>query len=250
MQLAEEVRLGADPFVLDLRQLVVSRCDRLDHLARGEERMRRARRRLQLVRRHARARDLDLDRGLAHVRGDERVAGELADDGVVGAEAPLPQQPRQVLAAAEGRFVQSDRDDRELARERPTFSDHGRRLGCAGERALHVGRAASVDGVAVEPRRPVRDRHRVEVAVQDDRRPRPVAAQPGDDDRGGGKDLVENLHLHTELFEPARVEPRHVGRVARRALALDELQRQAAQPISVDAHTEIMTFPRAWPSPR
>ena len=47
----------------------------------------------------------------------------------------------------------------------------------------------------------MRDRHRVEVAVEDDARARLAAAQPADHDRRGRKDLVEHLHLHPDLRE-------------------------------------------------
>ena len=91
----------------------------------------------------------------------------------------------------------------------------------------------------------MRDRHGVEVAVQDDGRAGLAAAQPSDDDRRRRKALVEQLDLHPELLEPPPVEPRDLGRVAGRALDLDELQGQVAQAVGVDAHMVIMTFPRA-----
>ena len=77
MHLAEEVRLGADPRVLERGELVAARGDGLDHPRRRDERMRRAGRRLQLVRRHPGPRDRDLDGRLAHVR-DARSRGPTA----------------------------------------------------------------------------------------------------------------------------------------------------------------------------
>ena len=94
------------------------------------------------------------------------------------------------------------------------------------------------------------DRHGVEVAVEDDRRPGLAAAEPADDDRRRREPIVQQLDLHPSLLEPPAVEPRDLGGVAGRALDLDELQGQVAQAVGVDAHTVIMTFPRACPSPR
>ncbi len=45
-------------------------------------------------------------------------AAELADHAEVGREAVLAEEVRQVLAAPEGRLVQPDGDDHELAGER------------------------------------------------------------------------------------------------------------------------------------
>ncbi len=245
MHLAEEVRLGADPLVLDRRQLLGARADRLDHPGGDDDRIGRAGRRLQLVRDHPLPPDRDRERRAARVRDRERRAAELADDSEVGREAVLAEQVREVLAAATGRLVHPDRDDHELARERPPLRNDPRRLGRARERALHVRRAAPVDRRAVDARRLVRDRHRVEVAVEDDGRPRLAAAQPADHDRRRREPLVEQLDLQPELLEPPRVEPRHLGGVAGRAFDLDELQGQVAQAVRVDAHMVIMTFPRA-----
>ena len=179
------------------------------------------------------------------MRDRKRRAAELADDAEVGREAVLAEQVRQILAAPARRLVQADRDDHELARERPSLRGHPRRLGRTRERALHVRGAAPVDRVAVDARRLVRDRHRVEVAVEDD-------VGPGSPPRSrpttigvAGNSLVEQLDLQPDLLEPPRVEPRDVGGVARRALDLDELQGQVAQAVGVDAHMVIMTFPRA-----
>ena len=91
----------------------------------------------------------------------------------------------------------------------------------------------------------MRDRHRVEVAVEDDGRAGLAAAQPPDHDRRRREALVEQLDLQPELLEPPRVEPRDLGGVAGRALDLDELQGQVAQAVGVDGHMVIMTFPRA-----
>ena len=250
MHLAEEVRLRPDPLVLDRGQLLGARADRLDHPGGDEVRVGRAGRRLQLVRDHALAADRDLEGRAARVRDRERRAAELADDAEVGREAVLAEEVREVLAAAARRLVHPDRDDHELARERPSLGQHPRRLGRAGERALHVRRAAAVDRLAVDPRRLVRDRHRVEVAVEDDGRPGLAAAKPPDHDRRRREALVEQLDLHPELLEPPPVEPRDLGRVAGRALDLDELQGQVAQAVRVDAQTVMTTFPRACPSPR
>ena len=91
----------------------------------------------------------------------------------------------------------------------------------------------------------MRDRHRVEVAVQDDGRPGLAAAQPPDDDRRRREALVEQLDLHPVLLEPPPVEPRDLGRVARRALDLDELQGQVAEPIGVDVLGHVF-LPQVW----
>jgi len=74
VQLAEEVRLRSHPRVFGLGELGVSRLDSGDHFARGHQRVRRSRRRLQLMRRHARPRYLDRHGRRAHVRRAERVA--------------------------------------------------------------------------------------------------------------------------------------------------------------------------------
>src|SRR5579883_918705 len=97
VDLAEEVRLGADPRVLDRGELVSPPADRLDHPGCGMERMRRPRRYLQLVGRHPRPRDRDLGRRLAHVRDhDGARRRQLAHDRVVGPEA-LRQETGEVF---------------------------------------------------------------------------------------------------------------------------------------------------------
>ena len=184
------------------------------------------------------------------MRDRQRRAAELADHSQVGREAVLAEEVREVFAAPARRLVHPDRDDHELARERPSLRNDPRRLGGTRERTLHVRRATPVDRRAVDARRLVRDRHRVEMAVEDDRRARLAAAQPADHDRRRREALVEHLHIHAELLEPPSVEARDLGGIARRALDLDELQGQVAEAVGVDTHMEIMTFPRAWPSPR
>ena len=201
-----------------------------------EVRVRRAGGRLQLVGDHPLAADRDLERRAADVGDRQGRATELADDGVVRREAAVGQKPVQVLAAPERRLVQTGRDDHELAGERPPFGNEPRRLGSAGERPLHVRRAAPVDDVAFDARRLVRDRHRVEVAVEDDGGAGLAAAEPGDHDRRRGEALVEQLDVQPVLLEAPAVEARHLGGVAGRALDRDQLQGQVAQAISVDAH--------------
>ncbi len=234
VHLAEEVRLGADQGVLDRRQLGVSGGDRADHLAGGDDRVRRAGGGLQLVRGRAGTGDRDLHRRAAEVGRDEGVAAELADDHGVGREPVLLEQPREVLAPPARRLVQPRREDDELARERPRRLHDARRLGRAGEGALHVGAAATVDQAVLHAGRCVRDRHRVEVAVENDARPRLAAAQPADHDRGGREDLVEHLHVHPDLLEALRVAAGDLGRVAGRALDRDELEGEVAKAVGVD----------------
>ena len=190
--------------------------------------MRRPGRGLQLVRDEAGAGDRDLDRRLAHVRRQEGVAAQLADDGEVGAEAVLAEQPREILAAAARRLVHADRDDHELAGKRARLLQDAGRLGRAGERSLHVGAAAAVDRAVLDAGGLVRDRHRVEMPVEHDARPGLAAAQAADHDRRRGEDLVENLDLHPDLLEPLREPARDLGRVAGRALDLDELEGEVA----------------------
>ena len=199
----------------------------------------------QLVRDLALAADRDLEGRTARVRDRERRAAELADHSEVGPEPVLAEEVGEVLAAPAGRLVHPDRDDHELARERPSRRDHARSLCGTRERALHVRGAAPVDRFAVDARRLVRNRNRVEMAVEDDRRAGPVALQPPEDDWRRREALVEELDLQPDFLEPPPVEPRDLGRVAGRALDLDELQGQVAQAIGVDAHMVIMTFPRA-----
>ena len=74
----------------------------------------------------------------------------------------------------------------------------------------------------------MRDRHRVEVPVEHDARPGLAAPQPTDHDRRRGEHLVEDLDLHPDLLEPLRVPARDLGRVAGRALDLDELEGEVA----------------------
>ena len=231
-------------------QLLGARADRLDHPGGDEDRVGRAGRRLQLVRDNALATDRDREGCAARMRDRKRRAAELADDSEVGREAVLAEQVGEILAASARRLVHPDRDDHELARERSSLGQHPRRLGRAGQRALHVRRAAAVDPVAVESRCLVRDRNRVEVAVEDDGRAGLAAAQPPDHDRRRGEDIVEQLDLQPQLLEPLSVQARDLGRVAGRALDLDELQCQVAQALRVDAQTVTTTFPRACPSPR
>ena len=235
MHLADEVRLGADPLVCRRGQLLGARADRLDHPGGDEGRVGRPGGRLQLVRDHPGPADRDLEGRAARVRDRERRPAELADDAEVGGEAVLLEQPAQVLAAAARRLVQPDRDDHELAGERRlTLGDDPHRLRGACERALHVRRAAADDRLAVEPGRLVRDRDGVEVAVENDRRPGAVAAQPPDHDRRLRKRLDEQLDLHPALARAAArrgVRPRRCRRSGSRP---DELQGQVAQPIGLD----------------
>ena len=116
----------------------------------------------------------------------------------------------------------------------PDCLQDARRLGRAGERALHVGAAAAVDRAVLDPGGLVRDRHRVEMAVEDDARPRLAAAQAADHDRRRREHLVEHLDLHPDLLEPLRVPARDLGRVAGRALDLDELEGEIAEAVGVD----------------
>ena len=134
------------------------------------------------------AADRDVEGRAADVRDRQRRRAELADDAEVGRIAVLAEEVREVLPAAERRLVQADRDDHNLAGEGAQPA-HG--LGEARERALHVRTAAAVDPAVLDPRRLVRDRHRVEMAVEDDGRPGPVLAQPSDHDRRPRETLVE-----------------------------------------------------------
>ena len=119
VHLADEVRLGADPRVLDRGQLVAPR---------GTSPRRPSPRRRSgcgvsggvcssCVGMPGRV-IVDLRGRLAHVRDAEVVARHLADDGVVGGEAGLGQQVREVLAAPARRLVQADQHEHELALER------------------------------------------------------------------------------------------------------------------------------------
>ena len=96
----------------------------------------------------------------------------------------------------------------------------------------------------------MRNRNRVEMAVEDDRRAGPVALQPPEDDWRRREALVEELDLQSDFLEPSPVEPRDLGSVAGRALDLDELQGQVAQAIGFDTHKLIMTVLTAWPGTR
>jgi hypothetical protein len=236
VHLAEEVRLGADPLVLGRGQLLGARTDSLGCPGRDEDRVGRAGGRLQLVRDHAWAADRDFEGGAAGVRDRERRAAELADDAEVGRESELLEQVREVLAAAARRFVQPDRDDHELAGERAPLGENPRRFGRAGEGALHVGGAAPVECLALETWPLVRDRHRVQVAVEDDGRAGLAAAKPADHDRRRREALVEQLDVQSILLEPLSVHARDLRGVASRALDLDQLQSQVAQALRVDVH--------------
>ena len=135
MHLADEVRLGADPRVLGRGQLLVARADRLDDPRGGEQRVRRARRRLQLVRRHPGPRDRDLDRRLAHVRDATSWPLTARRRRPCRRVKPLVEQVREVLAAPARRLVQADRDDHELALERLLAAKHAHRLARAAAHA-------------------------------------------------------------------------------------------------------------------
>ncbi len=144
------------------------------------------------------------------------------------------EQPAEILAAPAGRLVQADRDDHELARERPALAQHARGLGRAGAGALHVGRAAPVDQLTVDVGGIVRNRDDVQVPVEDDSRPGPVAAEAADHDRGLRKDGVEHLDVHADLLQPLRVEAGDLGSVSGGALDLDQLEGQVPQPAGID----------------
>ena len=106
--------------------------------------------------------------------------------------------------------------EHELAGERAPDSATTRTAsGAAATAPFMSARAAAADALVLDPRRLVRDRHRVEVAVQDDRRPRLAAPQAADHDRRRREDVVEHLDVHPDLLEPARVEPRRRRRCRR-----------------------------------
>ena len=72
------------------------------------------------------------------------------------------------------------------------------------------------------------------MAVEDDRRPGLAAAEPADHDRRRRERLVEHLDLQPDLARHARVAVARLGGVAGRALDLDELEGQVAEPVGVD----------------
>ena len=102
VHLPEEVRLRADPLVLDRRQLLVAGADRLDHPGGDEIWIWRAGRGHQLVGDGAVAADRDLERRATDVRNRKGRGAELADDAHVRREAVLAEEVRQVLTAPKG----------------------------------------------------------------------------------------------------------------------------------------------------
>src|SRR5437773_24544 len=136
----------------------------------------------------------------AAAAGDELIAAsELADEHRITHETSLDQADQRHAAPLLVHAVIGDENLALLWQTRG--SEKADALDHRGDRALHVGRATTIDQVTFSPDRSVRRGDRVEMGMPLDRRTRRGAAKPANDARRAGELLIEDDVLRARLHE-------------------------------------------------